>query len=74
MIHRLLAIVQGCVNEIKGIQAHQRVTHTAIIYIYLLVAKETIEPGDIVVYSLESEAIPIVHRAITVQKLYLLLV
>ena len=34
--------------------------------ILFLMRKETIEPGDIVVYSLESEAIPIVHRAITV--------
>ena len=34
--------------------------------ILFLVRKETIEPGDIVVYSLEGEAIPIVHRVISV--------
>ena len=36
--------------------------------ILFLIKKETIEPGDIIVYQIKNEVIPIVHRVITVQK------
>jgi signal peptidase len=35
--------------------------------ILFLLKKETVVPGDIIVYQLKGEAIPIVHRVITVQ-------
>nr|ACK37608.1 putative signal peptidase I family protein [Kahliella matisi] len=35
--------------------------------ILFLMRKEKIETGDIIVYQIENEAIPIVHRVITVQ-------
>jgi signal peptidase I len=38
--------------------------------ILFLARRETVEVGDIVVYSIENEAIPIVHRVITIQQLY----
>ena len=34
--------------------------------ILFLVKKERVIPGDIIVYQLKNEAIPIVHRVITV--------
>ncbi len=36
--------------------------------ILFLVRREEIVPGDIVVYSIQNEAIPIVHRVTTVQR------
>jgi signal peptidase len=36
--------------------------------ILFLVKKPTIEAGDIVVYQIANEAIPIVHRVITVEQ------
>ena len=38
--------------------------------ILFLARRETIEVGDIVVYQIENEVIPIVHRVITIQQLY----
>jgi signal peptidase len=35
--------------------------------ILFLMRRETIETGDIVVYQIQNEAIPIVHRVITIQ-------
>lgn len=37
--------------------------------ILFLVKREKVVPGDIIVYQLQNEAIPIVHRVITVQEL-----
>jgi signal peptidase I len=37
--------------------------------ILFLVKRERVVPGDIIVYSLQNEAIPIVHRVTTVQEL-----
>ena len=37
--------------------------------ILFLMRKERVVPGDIIVYSLQNEAIPIVHRVVTVQEL-----
>lgn len=36
--------------------------------ILFLIRKEKVVPGDIVVYQLQNEQIPIVHRVITVQE------
>ena len=37
--------------------------------ILFLLRKEHLVPGDIIVYQIQNEAIPIVHRVITVQEL-----